>query len=184
MEKISNISGKEYQETGTGKLVQRIENGALAGRDMLYHFWFRLIRELIPTAGFSLIYIWQIYPRITVIIVAGYLFVFLVTKLLIKFLQQIKEKIMGHEELLNHYLIRGFMEMTVGAGSLAACQCGLAVKTTLTSFMISFGGLSVLGQSMSMLGGCDVSFGKIFIMKLSHGLISAIITFTIIAFVV
>lgn len=113
LEKISNISGKEYQETGTGKLVQRIENGALAGRDMLYHFWFRLIRELIPTAGFSLIYIWQIYPKITVIIVAGYLFVFLVTKLLIKFLQQIKEKIMGHEELLNHYLIRGFMEMTV-----------------------------------------------------------------------
>lgn len=81
-------------------------------------------------------------------------------------------------------VVKGFMEMTVGAGSLAACQCGLAVKTTLTSFMISFGGLSVLGQSMSMLGGCDVSFGKIFIMKLSHGLISAIITFTIIAFVV
>lgn len=113
LEKISNINYKEYQDIGTGKLVQRIENGALAGRDILYNFWFRLIRELIPTAGFSLFYIWQIYPRITIVIVIGYLFVFLVTKILIKFLYQIKEKIMGHEELLNHYLIRGFMEMVV-----------------------------------------------------------------------
>lgn len=113
LEKISNINYKEYQDIGTGKLVQRIENGALAGRDILYNFWFRLIRELIPTAGFSLFYIWQIYPRITIVIAIGYLFVFLVTKILIKFLYQIKEKIMGHEELLNHYLIRGFMEMVV-----------------------------------------------------------------------
>ena len=81
-------------------------------------------------------------------------------------------------------VIKGCMEMTVGAGSLAMCQCGLAAKTTLISFVLSFGGLSVLGQSMSMLGGCDITFGKLFLMKLSHGILSGIITFTLTAFVV
>lgn len=113
LKKISKIDYQQYQDIGTGKLVQRIESGALAGRDILYNFWFRLIRELFPTAGFSLFYIWKIYPGITVIIAAGYFFVFIVTKILIKFLYRIKEKIMGQEELLNHYLIRGFMEMAV-----------------------------------------------------------------------
>ncbi len=80
-------------------------------------------------------------------------------------------------------VIKGFLEMTVGAGSLAMCQCSLAEKATLISFILSFGGLSVLGQSMSMLGGCDIPFGRIFFMKLCHGVLSGIITFTLAAFV-
>ena len=80
-------------------------------------------------------------------------------------------------------MAKGFMEMTVGAGSLAMCQCGTASKAAMISFIISFGGLSVLGQSMSMLGGCDISFGRLFLMKLSHGLISGILTFSLCCFV-
>ena len=35
------------------------------------------------------------------------------SNILLKFLYRIKEKILNSEELLNHYLVRGFMEMLV-----------------------------------------------------------------------
>ncbi|MGN0658735.1 MAG: hypothetical protein ACI4LA_03930 [Emergencia sp.] len=81
-------------------------------------------------------------------------------------------------------LVKGVMEMTVGANSLAVCQCGALQKTALISFVISFGGLSVMGQSMSMLRGCGITLRQIFLMKLSHGILSGILTFTIGCFVV
>ena len=38
LEKISRIDFQEYQKLGTGKLTQRIETGAAAGRDILFGF--------------------------------------------------------------------------------------------------------------------------------------------------
>jgi len=113
LKKISRIDYARYQKIGTGKLVQRIENGAAAGRNVVVNFWLRLIRELIPTVVFSIFFIWKISRAITYALLAGYLIVFLVTNLLLKFLYRIKEKILNNEERLNHYLVRGFMEMTV-----------------------------------------------------------------------
>ena len=40
-------------------------------------------------------------------------FCFIITNVLLKFLYRIKEKILNNEEMLNHYLVRGFMEMLV-----------------------------------------------------------------------
>lgn len=113
LKKISVIDYLEYQRLGTGKLVQRIENGAEAGRDMLCSFWLCLVRELIPTILFSIFFIWRIHRGITCALLAGYVFVFAVTNILLKSLYRIKEKILGGEEKLNHFLVRGFMEMTV-----------------------------------------------------------------------
>ena len=113
MKKISTMDYAQYQTIGTGKLVQRIENGAEAGRDLLFSFWFCVIRELLPTIGFSIFFIARINGTITVAILAGYLVIFLVTNLLLKVLYQMKERILSNEEQLNHYLIRGFMEMLV-----------------------------------------------------------------------
>lgn len=42
-----------------------------------------------------------------------YAVIFIITNILLKFLYQIKEKILNSEELFNHYLVRGFMEMLV-----------------------------------------------------------------------
>ncbi len=58
--KISTIDYTEYQKIGTGKLVQRIENGSSAGRNVLFNFWLCLIRDLLPTIGFSIYFIWKI----------------------------------------------------------------------------------------------------------------------------
>lgn len=113
LRKISTIEYVEYQKIGTGKLVQRIENGASAGRDVLFHFWLCFIRSLLPTVAFSVYFIWRIDTHITYVLFAGYLIIFVITNILLKFLYKIKETILNSEELLNHYLVRGFMEMLV-----------------------------------------------------------------------
>ena len=111
--KISTIDYTEYQKIGTGKLVQRIENGSTAGRNVLFNFWLRLIRDLLPTIGFSICFIWKIDEKVTYVLFVGYAFIFIITNILLKFLYKIKEKILNSEELLNHYLVRGYMEMLV-----------------------------------------------------------------------
>lgn len=113
LQKISTIDYMEYQKIGTGKLVQRIENGASAGKNVVFNFWLHLIRELLPTVCFSIYFIWKINQSVTYALLIGYVIIFIITNILLKFLYQIKEKILNNEELLNHYLVRGFMEMTV-----------------------------------------------------------------------
>lgn len=53
LSKISRIDYMEYQKIGTGLLVQRSENGAQAGKSVLFDFWFCVVRQLIPTILFS-----------------------------------------------------------------------------------------------------------------------------------
>lgn len=113
LRKISTINYTEYQKIGTGKLVQRIENGSSAGRNVLYNFWLCLIHELLPTIAFSVYFIWKIDKKVTYVLFVGYMVIFIITNILLKFLYRIKEKILNSEELLNHYLVRGFMEMLV-----------------------------------------------------------------------
>lgn len=113
LEKIGRLDYLEYRKLGTGKLVQRIENGAGAGKGVLYDFWFCVIRNLLPTILFSLYFIRKIDKKITCFLLAGYVVVFLATNLLLKGLYQVKERILANEEELNHFLVRGFMEMPV-----------------------------------------------------------------------
>ncbi len=113
LHKISRIDYQTYQRLGTGKLTQQIENGAQTGKSILLDFYFHLIRGMIPMIGFSLFFIWRISPRIMLAVAAGYGVVFVVTKVLLKNLYRIKEKILNNQEKMNHYLVRGFMEMAV-----------------------------------------------------------------------
>lgn len=113
LRKISTIDYTEYQRIGTGKLVQRIENGSTAGRNVLFNFWLCLIRDLLPTIVFSVYFIWKIDKKVTYVLFVGYMLIFIITNILLKFLYKIKEKILNSEELLNHYLVRGFMEMLI-----------------------------------------------------------------------
>ncbi len=113
MRKISCIDYEAYQSLGTGKLVQRIENGSKAGKNLLYDFWFCVIRQLLPTILFSVHFILRISKPITYAILGGYVLIFIITNALLKILYQIKERILTNEEQMNHYLVRGFMEMLV-----------------------------------------------------------------------
>ena len=74
LRKISNIDYAEYQKIGTGKLVQRIENGSSAGRNVVFDFWLCLIRNLIPTIVFGVYFIWKIDKKVTYVLFAICLF--------------------------------------------------------------------------------------------------------------
>jgi ATP-binding cassette subfamily B protein len=113
LNKISRIDYQVYQSMGTGKLVQKIENGASAGKGVLFDFLFCLFRQLCPSILFSMIFIYSINKKVMLIILIGYIAVFFITNLLLKVLYQIKERILSNEEMMNHILVRGFMEMVV-----------------------------------------------------------------------
>ena len=89
----------------------------------------------------------------------------------------------GFSELTGAFC-KGLLEMTVGCSAIASCDCRLQTKLILSSYIISFGGLSVIGQTVSMLEGCPVTLWKILKIKMFHGLFSAIWTFILCAFVI
>lgn len=113
MEKMSTIDYQAYQSLGTGSLVQKIENGASSGKRILFDFYFRLFRELLPSMLFSLIFIARISKDIMIYIALGYIVIFVVTNLLLKYLYHIKAQILNNEEIFNKYLIRSFTELVV-----------------------------------------------------------------------
>ncbi len=79
---------------------------------------------------------------------------------------------------------KGLLEMTIGCSMLGDGQHSMLFKIILISFLISFGGLSVTGQSLSMLKGCPVTFFSLLQMKATHGVLSGILSFIIGSFVV
>ena len=76
-------------------------------------------------------------------------------------------------------IVKGFFEMTVGCGAVAD-----ALRCILCAGILSWGGLSVLGQSMSMLAGSGISLRYLFLSKMTHSLFSAIIAFLLAALMV
>ena len=82
-------------------------------------------------------------------------------------------------------VVKGFFEMTVGCGAVAECS-GISgvMQCVLCAGILSWGGLSILGQSMSMLSGSGISLRYLFLSKLTHSLFAAIIAFLLSAVMV
>lgn len=113
LSKISKIDYQAYQDIGTGQMIKVIENGAAAGNSMIYSFFLKTLHELLPTLLFSLIFISFYDLRIMLVIAAGYVVVFLITNLLLKFLYAMKATILHEQEKMSRFSIRGFMELVV-----------------------------------------------------------------------
>lgn len=113
LRKMSLIDYLSYVKIGTGTLIQRIENGAAAGSNILFGFYLRLASELLPQMLFSIVFIFVINLTVMTAILFGYVIVFIVTNLLLKALYKVKANILLNEEKFNHFIVRGFMEMVV-----------------------------------------------------------------------
>ena len=70
---------------------------------------------------------------------------------------------------------KGVLEMTVGANMISLCNATLAFKTVLIAVIVSFGGLSVIGQSVSMAAGSGIRLADILRIKIMHGIFSGIL---------
>ncbi|MDD2217051.1 MAG: hypothetical protein PHW03_05055 [Eubacteriales bacterium] len=65
---------------------------------------------------------------------------------------------------------KGIFEMTVGCSAMAYTAVSLQAKTIMCSIMVSFGGLSIIGQSLSMLSGSGISAKYFIFTKVCHAL--------------
>ena len=113
LKKMKSIDYLEYQKIGTGRLTQKVEDGSTASRDVLVNFWLKLIRYLLPTAIFSLIFIYRVQKEYVLFVFLGYIIVMVMSNLILKKLYKLKENILSSQELLNKHLVRGFMELVV-----------------------------------------------------------------------
>ena len=113
LKKMTTIDYLEYQKIGTGKLTQKVEDGATASRDVMVDFWLKLFRWLLPTAIFSLFFIYRVKKEYVLFVLLGYVLVIIISNLILKRLYKLKEKILLNQEFLNKHLIRGFMELVV-----------------------------------------------------------------------
>lgn len=113
LKKMSTIDYLEYQKIGTGKLAQKVEDGATASRDIMVDFWLKLFRWLIPTALFSLFFIYRVKKEYVLFVFLGYILVVIISNIILKKLYKLKENILLNQEFLNKHLIRGFMELVV-----------------------------------------------------------------------
>lgn len=84
------------------------------------------------------------------------------------------------ESMQLRVLAKGFFEMTVGCGAAAECvDAAESVKCVMCAAIMSWGGLSVLGQTMSMLSGTGIPAGYLVISKITHSLFAAAAAFLI-----
>ena len=113
LRKVSVIDYLAYTKLGTGVLIQRIENGAAAGGNILFNFKLNIMSNLLPAMVFSIIFVFTINQVVMAALLVGYVVVFAVTNLLLRVLYKVKERILVNEEKFNHFLVRGFMEMVV-----------------------------------------------------------------------
>ena len=114
-------------------------------------------------------------------IILAYIVIFMFTTDMLDFLGILS--MVENDEI--RFLIKGILEMTVGCEAIAA-SAGTAedIKTVICAFILSWGGLSIFGQTMSMLSGTGVKAGFVLLTKLTHGLFSAAIAFAIALFVI
>ena len=113
LKKMTTIDYLEYQKIGTGRLTQKVEDGATASRDIMIDFWLKIFRWLLPTAIFSLLFIFQVKKEFLLFVLLGYVIVIIVSNIVLKRLYKLKENILLNQEFLNKHLVRGFMELVV-----------------------------------------------------------------------
>ena len=113
LEKMRTVSYTVWQKFGMGTLIQRVEAGAEAGRDMFCDFYIRLVADMVPQIIITALFIALTDMRVFYWVLAGYAAVFVITNLLLKKLYSIKDRILTSEEAFNHRLVRGFMELVV-----------------------------------------------------------------------
>jgi len=81
-------------------------------------------------------------------------------------------------------LITGFFEITNGINAISNVHIkALSVNIILTSFLLGFGGISIMLQVLSIISKTDLSIKPYIIGKILHGIISAVYTFILICFI-
>ena len=75
-------------------------------------------------------------------------------------------------------LLSGFIEITNGISSFSTIACKkISINLILTSFLLGFGGISVLLQVVSIIAKTDLSIKPYILGKILHGILSSFYTY-------
>ena len=77
----------------------------------------------------------------------------------------------------NQSVLNGFFEMTQGLRYISELGLPLKIKATLSTMIISFGGLSVHMQIISILSDTKIKYAPFLISRIIHALISSILVY-------
>lgn len=72
-------------------------------------------------------------------------------------------------------VIAGLIEMTNGSKTIASLNIPMIIKGSVISFILGWSGFSIHGQVTALLSKSGIKTGRYIIMKLVHGLLSAVI---------
>lgn len=76
-------------------------------------------------------------------------------------------------------LIKGILEMTQGINSIINLDISNKIKGTLITFLLSFGGISVHLQVLSIISEADIKYKPYLLSRILHSIISSIIFYLI-----
>ena len=111
VEKVSKADYSALQNFGTGHIIQVVENGASAGRDIIMNFYISILGSQLPRALLSLFVLGIYKIKIMIVIGIGYVFVFLITKLLLKKLYLLKNDTLINQEYMSKRFVTCLMEI-------------------------------------------------------------------------
>ena len=86
----------------------------------------------------------------------------------------------GINSNITNSVIAGLFEVTSGCIMLSNCRLDFNYISPILSFLISFGGLSIHAQALCFLKKFDMPYYKFLLQKLTHAILSTIITIIIV----
>ena len=113
LEKIERIDYQAYQDLGTGNLIQSVENGSEATKNILTGFYLNLVRSIIPSFVISMAFIHYYDQTLFLIILIGYGLLYVFTFYAMRYLRNLMEAMLANQEDFSKFSVRAFMELVV-----------------------------------------------------------------------
>jgi len=113
MKKVAGMNFLSYQDLGTGQLVQIIENGATATKNILNGFYLNTLRAFIPQFVIALAFVRYYDRTLFAIMLGAYVVLFLLSNRLMIILRREVDRMLAKQESLSKFSVRGFMELVV-----------------------------------------------------------------------
>ena len=113
MKKVARIDYLAYQNLGIGQLVQIVENGANATRNILNNFYLSLVRGILPSVLISFAFINYYDSTLLITILGAYGILFFASYYLLNYLRRAVDRMLSDQEDFSKFSARGFMELVV-----------------------------------------------------------------------
>lgn len=113
LQKVAQLPYETYVRYGTGELLQLVEQGAVATRDLICNYYARVIREILPTLLFTVAFLVSLDGQLVLVLCLGYAIVSLATLVCLPLLRNRKSLSLADETAFSRYFVRAIMESLI-----------------------------------------------------------------------